>query len=60
MDEWTRTHDQLALGVCQMLIRFYDLLDPEAQFVSDPTKVEFKDIGNNLAAMYARLAKNGL
>jgi hypothetical protein len=56
LDEWTRTHDQLALGVCQMLVRFYQLLDSEAQFVSDAAKAEFKDVGNNLGGMYARLA----
>jgi hypothetical protein len=56
MDEWTRTHDQLALGVCQLLVRFYEILNTEAQFFSDPAKAEFRDIGNHLSGMYGRLA----
>jgi hypothetical protein len=57
LDEWTKTHDELALGVCQMLVRFYELLDSEAHFVSDLGKTEFGNVGNNLGAMYSRLAQ---
>ena len=48
--------DELALGVCQMLVQFYELLDTNSMFVSKEAKVQFTRIGNLMPAMYSRLS----
>ena len=56
LDDFTRLHDQLAAGVCQHLVSFYDLLYSQSQHVSPAAKIEFERIGMELGAMYSRLA----
>ena len=56
LDEFSRLHDELALGVCQMLVQFYELLDTNSMFVSEEAKVQFTRIGNLMPAMYSRLS----
>ena len=57
LDDFTRQHDRLALGVCQSLVRFYELLNSEAQHLSAAGKAEFVRIGNQLPQMYGQLAR---
>jgi hypothetical protein len=45
LDDFTRLHDQLAAGVCQQLVSFYDLLHSQSQHVSPQAKIEFQKIG---------------
>ena len=57
LDDFARLHDNLALGVCQLLVEFYELLDTNSMFVTDQAKVSFARIGNQMPAMYSRLSR---
>ena len=54
-DEWG-THDQLALGLVQLLNRFYELLNSESMFMSDSSRVEIVELGLMVASLYSRLS----
>ena len=56
VDDYTRLHDELALGVCQLLVRFYELLNNSSQHFGDVAINEFHNIGNQLTSMYSQLA----
>jgi hypothetical protein len=49
-------HDELAVGVCQLLVRFYELMADESQTLSEAAQIEMKRIGDQLPSMYAKLA----
>ena len=46
--------------VCRMLVRFYEILQSESQFLSDTARVEVPKLGRNLAMLYASLATKAL
>ena len=44
------------LGVCQLLLRFYTILDSESQFLSHGVKTELPTLGQRLVGLYTALA----
>ena len=56
LDEFTRNHDQLALGVAQLLVRFYEILDSESQFMRSAAADELANVGNTLGNLYSQLS----
>ena len=56
LDDFVRVHDELALGVAQLLVRFYEIIDSQSQFMVDAIKVELLVLGKQLASMYCKLA----
>ena len=56
LDDVVRLQDELALGVCQLLVRFYELMDDNAMHLFDAVKSEFQQVGNQLCILYARLS----
>jgi hypothetical protein len=60
LDDFTKLHDSLALGVIQSLVSFYELLDTSGEHLSSAEKEAFQNIGNNLGGMYARLSSLAL
>ena len=64
--ELMRTHgngsaDDLALTtVCELLVRFYEILESESQFLCASAKAELPRLGQRLAELYARLADTAL
>ena len=50
------THDQLMIGVVQLIKRFYELLDDNSMFFSAACLAEMVDIGNMLPNLYGQLA----
>ena len=42
--------------ICQMMLRFYDLLDEEGHFLSDSAKLELPILGRRLCGLYNVLA----
>jgi hypothetical protein len=55
-DAWVKRHDTLALGVCQLLVRFYVILDSQSQFLAEGARVELPTLGNQLMMMYSQLS----
>ena len=47
---------KLILGVCQLLVRFYEILDVESQFLSPGVKQELPKLGQRLVGLYTSLA----
>ena len=56
LDEFTRLHDELCVGVCQLLVEFYDMLSSEAMFLSAAAKARLPNLGNEITGMYTRLS----
>ena len=52
-------HDTLATGVCQLLCRYYTLLDSESMFFSTEAKTEIHDFGNLMGNLYTQLSNIG-
>ena len=44
------------LGCCQLLVRFYELLNLESQFFSPVAKAELPELGQRLVGLYSWLA----
>ena len=53
-------HCRLRLGVCQSLVRFYQLITTAARILTGEQKLELSNVGRALTQMYARLAKEAL
>jgi hypothetical protein len=53
-------HDQLRLAVCQLLVRFYDILECEDMFLSEQSKAELPKLSLQLCNIYDRLAKEAI
>ena len=49
--------DQTILCVVELLVRFYEILHENSQFLSDGAKAEMAEIGQSLAEQYSILAK---
>ena len=58
-DVYRRRHDTLALGVCQLLVRFYHILQDEANFISEVSRAELPGLANQLMSFYSQLADMG-
>lgn len=56
LDDFRKAHDQLAIGVCQCLVEFYDILTSESMFLSAAAKEAMPRIGNQLMGMYQQLS----
>jgi hypothetical protein len=56
-DPWKKRHDTLALGVVQLLSRFYDILESESQFLSDSVRTEMPLLGEQLMQLYSQLSE---
>ena len=50
----------MMLGVCQHLVRFYEILDEQGQFLSDACKAELPSLGRTLCCLYAQLSQEAL
>ena len=57
IDPFARLHDKLALGVCQLMVEFYDVLEANSMFLTADASASFARIGNQLPQMYSRLSK---
>ena len=57
LDDFVKAHDQLALGVAQTLVEFYDILMSQSQFMAAGVRDSLPEKGNLLAQMYAKLSK---
>ena len=55
-DDYIRLHDQCVLGLCQLLVRFYEILQDSSQHFGAATLAELRDLGNQMGALYSRLA----
>ena len=54
------THAKMRLGVCQQLVRFYELLESEAMFTSEEAKAEVIVVCSRLLTMYHALSREAL
>ena len=43
-------------GVCEMLVRFYEILDSESQFLTSGVRAELPKLGQTLVGLYTALA----
>ena len=50
------TEDRQMLAVCQLLVRFYELIDIESNFLSASARVELPQLGQRLVGIYTALA----
>ena len=55
-DPFRQEHDVLALGVCQLLVRFYEILEHNSQFLSQADRDYIPTLGNQLCSIYAKLS----
>ena len=53
-------HDRRMIAVCQLLDRFYQIIDKEGQLLSDAAKAEMSELGTNLCVLYAQLSSDAL
>ena len=44
------------LGLCQLLVQFYDILESESQFMSPENKATLPKLGQRLVGLYTGLA----
>ena len=51
------TDDDLAKAVCTLLVRFYEILDSQSQFLDPFVRDEIPVLGQKMAQMYATLAR---
>jgi hypothetical protein len=49
-------HDRKVTAVCQLLVRFYDLMDAESMFLGESARKEMPNIGFRLGTLYSDLA----
>lgn len=49
-------HDRRRVAICQMLVRFYELVDGEGMFLSEAAKAEIPDLGKHFGVLYSHLA----
>ena len=56
LNEFTRVNDRLCLGVVQLLVEFYDILNSESDNLSASARARLPDLANDLAGMYCRLS----
>ena len=49
-------HDELALGACQLLVRFYEIVAEENMFMPPAMNAEMARLGEQLASMYVKLS----
>ena len=56
LDDFTRLHDQLVIGVAQLLVEFYEIISVESMYLSAAAKARLPQLGNDLAKLYARLS----
>jgi hypothetical protein len=56
LDEWTRTHDEMSIAVCQLLVEFYTIIGFESQMLSAAAKIRIPELANQLAAIYSKLS----
>jgi len=52
--------DRLIIALCQMLVRFYNILDSQSQFLDPAAKAEIPTLGQKFAEVYTRLSKQAL
>ena len=52
--------DKLATAVCQLLVRFYEILSSESMFLSASIREELPQLGQRLAQYYQVLSANAL
>ena len=57
VDDFTKNHDLLARGALQLLCEFYTLLKENSQFFCADAKERIPKLGNQLAAIYAKLSR---
>ena len=50
------TEDRRMLGVAQLLVRFYAILDEESRSLSAPARIELPKLGQQLVGLYTALA----
>ena len=48
--------DRRALAVCQLLVKFYELLDSEGVYLSKASKAEISKLGTRICILYSGLA----
>ena len=53
-------HDRRRLGVCQLLDRFYTIIDAETDVLSDAAREVLPEIGRNLVMLYGSLAEEAV
>jgi hypothetical protein len=56
LDEFTRLHDELSLGVIQLLCEFYKIINQESMFFSDGAKARMPVLADQLCGIYSRLS----
>ena len=49
-------YDRTMLAVCQLLVRFYEILDGESMFLREAVKQEIKTLGFRMGVLYSNLA----
>ena len=52
----TSQEDRAIVGVCQLLVQFYAILDSESQFLNPTAKMELPKLGQRLVGLYSFLA----
>ena len=53
-------HDRKRDAACELLVRFYDILDTEDRYLSDAAKLEISHIGKFFIAIYSNLSEEAL
>ena len=53
-------HDRIRVRICDLLVRFYVLLDKEGVFMSSNAQAEVCKLGNDLCRLYAALSAEAL
>lgn len=56
LDAFTAAHDEVAIGVCQLLVELNQILSSESMFLSEQARNRIPELGNQLASLYSRLA----
>jgi hypothetical protein len=53
-------HDQIRLRICELLVRFYDILADEGMFFSGDVRQEVSELRTQLCRLYAALSNESV
>ena len=57
LDDFVRVHDELSIGVAQLLVEFYTLIANESMQLPPAALARLPELGNQFGALYGRLSQ---
>ena len=57
LGDFVKTHDELTIAVCQLMVEFYHTINSESMQLSAAGQARIQELGHQFAFMYGRLSK---